>query len=246
MTDHRSKEFSVIKHRRRIPHQLAAIPLYAASLLLPWYLRRRWLAMWFGYDIHPTSRIGYSLVMPGHLVLAEGARIGHMTVCRQLDLVELGPYATVGQFNWITGAPADDPDLYQHVPHRQAQLIMGPHSALTSRHYADCANSITIGAFSTVAGIRSQFFSHGIDVEQSQQSATPITIGAYVMVGTGSTFLSGASVPDYSVVGAGSIVTRPLTESYYLYAGTPAKPIRKLSPDLKYFRRTRGPVRYDL
>jgi serine acetyltransferase len=232
----------MVNPRRRVQHQLAAILLYAASFLLPWHLRRRWLAMWFGYDIHPSSRIGYSLVMPGHLVLAEGARIGHMTVCRRLDLVELGAYAFVGQFNWITGEPTDGPNFYQHIPNRRAQFIMGPHSALTSRHYVDCTNSITIGAFATVAGIRSQFFSHGIDVEQSQQSATPITIGAYTMIGTGSTFLAGASVPDHTVVGARSVVTRALTEPYFLYAGIPAKPIRKLSPDLKYFARTRGPV----
>jgi acetyltransferase-like isoleucine patch superfamily enzyme len=119
---------------------------------------------------------------------------------------------------------------------------MGPHSAITSRHYIDCVESVTIGAYATVAGIRSQFFTHSLDIEKSQQSAQPITIGAYTMIGTGSTLLPGTSVPDCAVLGAGSVVTGRLTESLYLYAGVPAKPIRQLPADLKYFTRTDGHI----
>ena len=232
----------MVNSRRRVQHQLVAVLLYTVSFLLPWAVRRRWLRMWFGYDLHPSSRIGYSLIMPERLILGEGAHIGHLTVCRRLDLVELGPYATIGQWNWITGTSADDPQYYQHMSERRAQLVMGPHSAITSRHYIDCVESVTIGAYATVAGMRSQFFTHSLDLEQSQQSAKPIDIGAYTMIGTGSILLPGASVPDRSVIGAGSVVTGPLTESEYLYAGVPAKPIRKLSPDLKYFDRTQGHI----
>ena len=232
----------MVKPRRRIQYQPAAILLYFVSFLLPWHLRRRWLAMWFGYDIHPTSRIGYSLVLPAHLVLAEGSRIGHMTVCRRLDLIELGPYSIIGQWNWITGTPEGDQQYYQQISDRRAQLVMGPHSAITSRHYIDCVESVTIGTYATVAGMRSQFFTHSLDLEQSRQSAKPITIGAYTMIGTGSILLPGASVPDRAVLGAGSVVTGALTEPLHLYAGVPAKPIRKLSPTLKYFSRTHGHI----
>lgn len=229
--------------RQRVQQRrIAASLLYAVSLLLPWCLRHRWLTIWFGYDIHPSSRIGFSWIMPEQLVLGTGARIGHMTVCRRLDLVELGPYSTIGQWNWITGTSADDPHYYQHMSGRRAQLVMGPHSAITSRHYIDCVESVTIGAYATVAGIRSQFFTHSLDIEQSRQSAQPIKIGAYTMIGTGSTLLPGACVPDRAVLGAGSIVTGPLTESFYLYAGAPARPVRKLSPTLKYFDRTHGHI----
>lgn len=227
---------------RRVQSQLVASILYVIAFSLPWFLRYRWLNMWLGYDIHPTSRIGYSWVMPGHLILGPGARIGHMTVCRRLDLIEMGPCAIIGQFNWITGTSTGDSDYYQHMAHREAKLVMGPHSALTSRHYVDCAHSVTIGAYATVAGMRSQFFTHSIDIENSQQSAQPIKIGDYTMIGTGSTLLPGASVPDRAVVGAGSVVTGPLTESLYLYAGVPARPIRKLSADLKYFDRAEGHI----
>jgi acetyltransferase-like isoleucine patch superfamily enzyme len=119
---------------------------------------------------------------------------------------------------------------------------MGPHSAITSRHYIDCVESVTIGAYATVAGMRSQFFTHSLDLEQSRQSAKPITIGDYTMIGTGSILLPGACVPDRAVLGAGSVVTGALTQPLHLYAGVPAKPIRKLSPSLKYFNRTHGHI----
>jgi len=233
---------SVVNSKRHVQNRLAAAALYALGFLMPWSLRRRWLSIWFGYELHPSSWIGYAWVMPERLVLGMEARIGHMNVCRRLDLVELGPYARMGQWNWITGTSADDPQFYQHVSQRRSQLVMGQHSALTSRHYVDCAESVTIGAYATVAGIRTQFFTHSLDIEQSQQSARPIEIGAYTMIGTGSTLLPGASLPDRAVLGAGSVVTGPLTEPLYLYAGVPAKPIRKLPATLKYFERTHGRI----
>jgi serine acetyltransferase len=224
--------------KSRVQGRLATHALYAVGLLMPWSLRRRWLIMWFDYEIHPSSWIGRAWVMPKRLVLGEGAYIGHMTVCRSLDLVELGAHARIGKWNWITGTPADNSLFYQKVSPRHAQLVLGQHAVLTHRHYVDCAESVTIGAYATVAGVRSQLWTHGVDIEESQQSARPIQIGAYTMIGTGSTLLPGATVPERSVLGAGSVVTGPLTEPLYFYAGIPAKPIRKLSAESKYFERT--------
>ena len=49
-------------------------------VLLPWFLRRRVLVKCFGYEIHPSARIGLSFVFPKRLVLREGAVIGHLCV----------------------------------------------------------------------------------------------------------------------------------------------------------------------
>ena len=77
--------------------------MMAVSLLLPWGLRRWWLARFFGYEIHPTARIGRSWVMPGKLVMEAGARIGSGTVCKGLELVEMQEGAHLGNLNWVTG-----------------------------------------------------------------------------------------------------------------------------------------------
>ncbi len=38
--------------------------------------------------------------------MEEGSRIGHLTLCKNIDLLHLGAHAIVGQLNWITGFPA--------------------------------------------------------------------------------------------------------------------------------------------
>src|SRR5207245_5527131 len=86
----------------------------------------------------------------------------------------------------------------------QPQLIVGDHAAITHRHLIDCTDSITIGRFTTVAGHRSQFLTHGIDFEDCVQKAKPIEIGQYCHIGTSCILLPGSRLPDYSMLGAAS------------------------------------------
>jgi acetyltransferase-like isoleucine patch superfamily enzyme len=216
--------------------------LYVFGLLLPWSIRRRWLELTLGYDLHPTSRIGFSLLLPTEMSLGEHSRIGSLNVCRRIDSVEIGSHVVVGSANWISGTPSGDRIFYGHLPERRSALIMGDHSALTNRHYVDCTAGVTIGDHATIAGVRSQLFTHGIDVARSIQDAHPVRIGAYSMVGTGAILLAGATVPDHAVVAAGSVVVGPLDDPYRLYAGAPAKAVRELPADAAYFTRTQGVV----
>jgi galactoside O-acetyltransferase len=56
----------------------------------------------------------------------------------------------------------------------------------------------------------------------------PVTIGSYVVIGTGSTVLPGSDVHDGISVGAMSLVTHPL-EIPGIYAGIPARFLRARS-----------------
>ena len=117
---------------------------------------------------------------------------------------------------------------------------MGSHAAITTRHYIDCTNSVTVGEFSTVAGARSQLLTHSIDLQESRQSSKPINIGKYCFIGTACIVLGGSSLPDYSVLGASSMMNKSFSEAYFLYAGNPAKAVKELSKDMAYFRRPSG------
>ena len=64
---------------------------------------------------------------------------------------------------------------------------------------------------------------------QGTESAE-IKIGSDIWIGARVTILSGVKIEDRVVIGAGSVVTKNL-ESGYVYAGVPAKKIKKL--DLK-------------
>jgi len=57
----------------------------------------------------------------------------------------------------------------------------------------------------------------------------PTAIGNHVSIGTNATILP-VSICDHVVIGAGSVVTRDITEPG-IYAGNPAKLVRRLSPE---------------
>ena len=147
----------------------------------------------FGYSIHPTSHIGFCWIFPRRLIMEENARIGHLTVCKSIDLLHLGAHAIIGQLNWITGFPSGPSRHFAHQPERRPELIVETHAGISSRHLIDCTARVRIGAFATVGGFRSQLITHSIDLEAGRQSAEPIDIGEYCFVGTNCVMLGGSS-----------------------------------------------------
>ena len=209
--------------------------------LLPWPLRRSALVRLFGYQIHPSARIGLSWIFPDSLAMEQGARIGHFNVAIHLKRLCMGEQATIGRRNWITGFPkGTGSQHFKHQPEREPELIIGAHAAITKNHHIDCTNRIEIGAFTTVAGYFSQLLTHSIDIFENRQDSRPIKIGDYCFIGTNVVILGGATLPDYSVVGAKALVSQKFEEPYNLYGGVPAKALKRLPESTKYFSRDTG------
>lgn len=209
------------------------------TVLLPQSIKRYLLNKLLGYSIHSTARIGLSLIYPKHLVMGPNSRIGNLNLCKGVSLLSLGASGIVGNLNWITAVP-DEAKAFSEEKDRKPQLKIGKHTAITNRHLIDCCNSVTIGKFSTVAGFRSQILTHAIDLKTSRQRSAPVSIGDYCFVGTNVVFLAGAKLPDKSVLGASACITEPFSDKNMLYAGVPAKPIKKLDAGYAYFNRPEG------
>ena len=95
----------------------------------------------------------------------------------------------------------------------------------------DCGQ-ITIGNH-TLLGPNVSAYSgnHSLDAAERTADALvpkPITIGNRVWIGGGSTILSGVTIGDDSVIGAGSIVTHDIP-SGVLAAGNPCRVLRKIT-----------------
>ena len=146
--------------------------------------------------------------------------------------------AEIGQFNWFSAAPFL---VEESVSPIAGQFLLCAHASFTSRHYVDASGGVLIGEYATVAGVRSTFMTHGIDVEDNVLDSAPINVGRYAMVGGGCNLVMGASVPDYSLVAMGSVVIQGLDEPYSLYAGAPAK-FKRALPVGAYSKRTTGAV----
>ena len=212
-------------------------------LFLPWRIKRLFLVNLFRYTLDPSARIGLSWVFPKKLIMYKGAKIAHFNFFKPVDLVQIGEFSSIGSLNWITGFPYDL--SFQHFSNetdRKNELVVGQHSHITSRHLIDCTNSVRIGNFSTIAGYRSQILTHSIDLEKSTQTTAPVKIGNYAFIGSQSILLKGASIPNYAVIGAGSLVNKSFSEEFTLYAGVPARKIKIIPSDWRYFRRKEGIV----
>jgi hypothetical protein len=59
-----------------------------------------------------------------------------------------------------------------------------------------------------------------------------VHIGAYGWIGMNAMILPGVTLGDFTIVGAGAVVTKSFAEGYCVLAGNPARIIRKLDPAL--------------
>jgi acetyltransferase-like isoleucine patch superfamily enzyme len=211
---------------------------------LPWSLRRLLLQSLCGFKIHRTAFISrFALMVPFHLEVGPRGYIGPFTVCKGLSLLRLEESGFIGPFNWITAFPLGTKSKHFELnPERKPQLTIERHAAITNRHIIDCTDEVFIGAFSTFAGFRSQILTHSIELKESRQRCNPVRIGAHCFVGTCCVLLGGSVLPDRCVLGAHSMLGSRLETPGYVYGGVPAKPIKPIDPDDKYFLRDTGYV----
>lgn len=90
---------------------------------------------------------------------------------------------------------------------------------------------VTIGSH-TLFGPNVQIYTatHPLDWQERAsllEYAKPISIGSHVWVGGGAIICPGVSIGDRSVIGAGSVVTKPIPADVFA-AGNPCTPIRSL------------------
>tara|TARA_B110000908_G_C10267357_1_gene465696 strand:- start:1595 stop:2263 length:669 start_codon:yes stop_codon:yes gene_type:complete len=210
-------------------------------ILFPWKLRRLILIKLFKFKIHKTARIGKSIILADNLFMGNNSVIGSLTFCKNIGFLKLYKNARLGSLNYITGCPQNNTLHYLQRKNRQCQLTIGAHSAVTSRHFIDCTAGVTFGEFTTFAGIRSQILTHAIDLSKNIQDCKPVEFGSYCFVGSNVTVLAGSTLPDFSVLGAKSLLNKNFTNECFLYGGVPAIKIKELEKEkLAYFNRNKG------
>jgi len=95
--------------------------------------------------------------------------------------------------------------------------------------YINAKNGISIGDYTNMGpnvGLISA--NHDFYDNTKHVEAKPIKIGAHCWIGMGAIILPEVELGDFTIVGAGSIVTQSFAEGYCVIAGNPAKIIRKI------------------
>lgn len=201
-----------------------------------------------GHRISGQARLGFSLVLVHHLILQGATCIGHFNLLRLRRLVmrrgaylgrsnaiygpisvSLAERAAIGNNNKIVRGPRG---LVTSGP---ACLRLGELAKITANHRIDCTTSLSLGAFTTIAGTASEVWTHGYVHDQSGPGRYrvdgSVRIGHNVYIGSACVITAGVIIADGVIVGAGTTVARSLLEpGLYVSAG-----LRKLdrppSPD---------------
>lgn len=191
---------------------------------------------WLGHELHPTAEIGMILFFGvAKLRMGANSRIGNLTALKGMSMVSLAPGARIGQLNWISSAES------LRILDSSGVLELGEQAHLNNRHYLDCSGGIAIGAYTTVAGVRSTFITHGIDWKTSRQSVAPIVIGNYCLVSSNVNLTPGSNIPNRSVVGMGATVAKGLSTESSLIVAPRASSV-KAGLTGEYFSRATGHV----
>ena len=197
----------------------------------PWKIRRLLMQRLWGYSIAPSAKIGYSLILSKRLIMGENSVIRSGNVIKQIDLLRLDSGACIARCNLVSGVRGFETES-------KCRLILRENATITSRHFIDCSGGVEVGEYTTIAGNNSEILSHSIDPYLNREVVHPVTVGKYCFVGTRCLFLPGSSLPDYSILGGGAVVSKKLQNAGCLYVGSPAIMKKKLNiGDVAYFNR---------
>ncbi len=203
--------------------------------MLPASRVKNWMLSRFpGYRVASSASVGpVLLVRVGAFEVGDGARIGPFNVFFHLRGLALGASSVLGQWNWLSAAA---PLLAEE---HHGWMRVGVESSVTSRHYIDASGGVTIGDFTTMAGVRSTVVTHGIDWRDSAQTTRPVSIGDYCLISSNVNVAPGTTVADRIVVGMGATISGALDESDSLYV-QPRASVVKRGLTGAFFGRTRG------
>jgi acetyltransferase-like isoleucine patch superfamily enzyme len=196
---------------------------------IPFAAIRRWLyCTLFRYVIPATSRVGFlTVIAVSNFQAGSNVKIGMLNLFKGPIDVKIGDSARIGRLNRFTSSWHITQDRFQDR-HYTPRLNLGARSLVLDEHFFDVFGEITIGDGSWVAGHGSQFWTHGLSVEDRN-----IQIGENNYIGSAVRFAPGTSIGSNNIVALGSVILSKLECNSSLVSGFPAKAFRSIEEDLK-------------
>lgn len=148
-------------------------------------------------------------------------------------MIDAGGEISLGDFAVVYSRPVQT----QLTAEPGARLIISRLSGLNWGVDIHAARSIEIGENSMIGPLVSIHDTNFHPIGEGDKTKTePIKIGSNVWLGRGVTVLPGVEIGDFSVVGAGSVVSRDVPPRT-LVAGNPARVVREISASEGWSRR---------
>ena len=221
--------------------------IIAFFCLLPFKLPHLFLRL-IGEKVDWSAKIGFSLLIVKKIELGEKSKIGHFNLIWNDTLslkeksyinhlnkitgpfkIELEKNAAIGNKNSVIRAPLG-------VAYEISTLKLGELSKITSNHYVDLTRNISFGKFSTLAGVRSQIWTHGYYHADKGKYRIRIdgniTIGDNVYLGSGCILNPGVNICNGVHIGAGTVISKNL-DIPGMYVGQGLRYIENSIDDIK-------------
>jgi acetyltransferase-like isoleucine patch superfamily enzyme len=188
--------------------------------LLPINIVRIFFYRFFlGYKIK-QSRIGYLTVIAVDSFTANIARIGKFCLFIGPMTVEICNGASIGNRNeFFCGYWTKK--TYNNTLKYGKHVYIGQNALITTRHYFDVAGRVFIGENTWIAGIGSQFWSHGAGVIERD-----IMIGARCYIGSGVRFAPGSSIGNGVLVGIGAVINKIIAGDNIVIVGAESRIVK--------------------
>ena len=152
------------------------------------------------------------------LHIGDHVQIGYLNMFRGGNRIELSPYVTILRFNIFNSIP--NPDV---VNVTDPQLFLGSGAFVSTSHWLDFTDRISIGPHSIIGGRNSSFWTH------NRQRTRPITIGSHCYLGSEIRVAPGVDVESFCVVALGTVLIGKYLTMRSLIGGNPGTIQRELS-----------------
>jgi len=174
----------------------------------------------FGYST-ADARIGFGTIVAVDEASIEKSKIGMFNLLIGPITVNIRAGASIGNRNsfvcgyWVLRKENKGLNYTR-------TLDIGADALITSSHYFDLAGTFKLGARSWIAGIGSQFWTHGVGVRERN-----IEIGEDCYLGSAVRFAPGSSIGNNVLVAMGSVVSSALNVDNALVGGVPARVLKE-------------------
>lgn len=119
------------------------------------------------------------------------------------------------------------------------QLTVGDNCKLNDQVYINARSGVHIGNDVTIS-YGAKIISTGYDLDQwiatgerVHKENTPVYIGNHCWIGAGAIILPGVKITgEFVVIGAGTVVTKDITDSRVIVAGSPARIVKRLGANI--------------
>ena len=197
----------------------AKFVLAALICILPFNFLRVLSYRLLGYKV--SGHIGFGTLIAVSEAHIEKCKIGVFNLFVGPMKVEIGAGASIENRNTFSCGLWTIHEQYQDKNYARS-LVVGKNTLITSGHYIDVAGSFELGDGSWIAGMGSQFWTHGAGVTDRN-----IRIGRECYLGSAARFAPGSGVGDNVIVGMGSVVTKKFEDSKAMIGGVPAAILKK-------------------